>query len=111
MNTLALWLVTVDCQSQRVMWKNSRALPDQQLNLSTSFILGLLNYYRKFIPHFSDSCSSLTCMTKPSQPKKLCWMTETDHAFHSVISSIYAFTVLVVPLQFASIAGILLERF
>ncbi len=58
--------------------------------------LGILNYYRKFI-HLSDLYSSLTCMTKPSQPKKLCWTTETDHAFHSVISSICAFTVLVVP--------------
>ncbi len=44
--------------------------------------LGLLNYYRKFIPHLSDLCSSLTCMTKPSQPKKLCWTTQTDHVFH-----------------------------
>ncbi|XP_070571314.1 uncharacterized protein [Ptychodera flava] len=43
--------------------------------------LGLANYYRKFIPTFSDLASPLTDLTQKHQPNSIVWNSQCEKAF------------------------------
>ena len=43
--------------------------------------LGLIGYYRKFIPNFSDKAVVLTDLTRGNQPTKIKWSAQCEDAF------------------------------
>jgi hypothetical protein len=43
--------------------------------------LGLIGYYRKFVPNFADVASVLTDLTKKGRPEKVIWTKECESAF------------------------------
>lgn len=45
--------------------------------------LGLIGWYRRFIPHFASLATPLTDLTKKS-PAKFCWTSECEEAFNSL---------------------------
>ena len=50
--------------------------------------LGLVGYYRRFIPNFSTIASVLTDMVKKGAPNAVVWSDEAEHAFRSLIRHI-----------------------
>ena len=44
--------------------------------------IGLVGYYRKFIPNFAEIAVPLTNLTKKGQPTKVTWGLEQQHAFN-----------------------------
>lgn len=45
--------------------------------------LGLIGWYRRFVPHFASLATPLTDLTKKS-PAKFCWTNECEEAFNSL---------------------------
>ena len=43
--------------------------------------LGLLNFYRKFVPNLAKHVASLTDLLKKSMPDKICWTVELNELF------------------------------
>ena len=46
--------------------------------------LGLIGYYRRFIPEFSAVAAPLTDMTKKGRPDKVVWSTESEEALETL---------------------------
>ena len=61
-----------------------------------SFI-GLIGYYRKFIPNFSTVSAPLTDLTKKGKPMKVRWEPEHEDAFRSLISLLGKSPILCLP--------------
>ena len=59
--------------------------------------LGLVGYYRKFIPNFNTIASVLTDMTKKGAPCKVVWSPSADLAFKSLISALCKRPILRLP--------------
>lgn len=59
--------------------------------------LGLVGYYRKFIPNFSVIAAVLTDMTKKGQPNEVRWSEEAETAFRSLINHISQSPILCLP--------------
>uniref|UniRef100_A0A9J7WVK0 ribonuclease H n=1 Tax=Cyprinus carpio carpio TaxID=630221 RepID=A0A9J7WVK0_CYPCA len=59
--------------------------------------LGLVGYYRCFIPNFSSLASPLTDLTRKGQPEKVPWNPETESAFHRVKAALTSEPVLRAP--------------
>ena len=56
--------------------------------------LGLIGYYRQFIPQFSAVASPLTDLTRKHQPQQVKWSTETEIAFRKLKSLLIETPVL-----------------
>nr|XP_033811906.1 uncharacterized protein LOC117365533 [Geotrypetes seraphini] len=50
--------------------------------------LGLVGYYRRFIPHFSSQAGPLTDMLKKGSPETLCWDNVSKQAFQRLRASL-----------------------
>lgn len=61
-----------------------------------SFI-GLVGYYRRFIPDFGKICKCLNKATKKDQPKKVVWTEEMDQSFVMLKSSLCNYVKLTIP--------------
>ncbi len=61
-----------------------------------SFI-GLANYYRRFVPHFSTLAAPLTDLTKDCLPKKVAWGPPEEAAFTALKSALCSSPVLQGP--------------
>jgi hypothetical protein len=59
--------------------------------------LGLVGYYRKFIPHFSTIASVLTDMTKKGAPNVVAWSDAAETSFRSLIRHITQSPILCLP--------------
>ncbi|CAL9704267.1 unnamed protein product [Knipowitschia caucasica] len=59
--------------------------------------LGLVGWYRKFVPHFSDRSAVLHDLTKATAPRKVRWSDRCDQAFRDLKESINEHTVLQTP--------------
>lgn len=59
--------------------------------------LGLVGYYRKFIPNFSTIAAVLTDMTKKGAPSKVTWSSAAEVAFQSLIGSLCNRPILCLP--------------
>jgi len=59
--------------------------------------LGLVNYYRKFIPHFSERASVLTDLTKAKLPNKISWSEQHEVAFRDLKNALTGPPVLRPP--------------
>ena len=61
-----------------------------------SFI-GLIGYYRRFIPNFSSISAPLTDLTKKGLPTKVRWQEEQEVAFQSLIALLSKSPILCLP--------------
>lgn len=59
--------------------------------------LGLVGFYGKFIPNFSDLAYPLTSLTKKGQPDKLVWKEEHERSFQSLKDALVREPVLRLP--------------
>lgn len=59
--------------------------------------LGLFNYYRDYIPHYSELVLPLTSLTNKRVPNKIPWSKEADQAFHKVKNALAAVPTLAAP--------------
>jgi len=59
--------------------------------------LGLVGWYRKFIPHFAERSDVLNNLTKITAPNKVHWSEECDRAFRELKDSICTHSVLHTP--------------
>ena len=62
-----------------------------------SSFLGLVGYYRKFIPHFSTVAAGLTDMPRKGAPSKVYWSPVAEKAFRSLIDSLCKKPILCLP--------------
>ena len=59
--------------------------------------LGLVGYYRKFIPNFSTVAAVLTDMTRKGMPSKVVWSSAAEVVFKSLIDSLCNKPILCLP--------------
>ena len=59
--------------------------------------LGLVGWYRRFIPNFSQRAVPLTELTRKSQPNKVVWTEECEEAFQGLKDSLCKEPVLLSP--------------
>ncbi len=59
--------------------------------------LGLIGWYRKFIPNFSARAITLTNLTKKTQPNKLIWTEDCEKAFNDLKAALCQEPVLQSP--------------
>ncbi|KAL8612943.1 hypothetical protein ACOMHN_001026 [Nucella lapillus] len=59
--------------------------------------LGLVGYYRRFVPHFSDIALPLTQKTRGKQPQKILWSDECQEAFDKLKQALVSHPVLILP--------------
>ena len=57
-------------------------------------LIGFLNFYRRFIPHFSEIASPLTDLTAKSAPNKVIWTDQHQQAFDTLKRVIITYPVL-----------------
>ena len=57
-------------------------------------LIGFLNFYRRFIPHFSEIASPLTDLTSKSAPNKVIWTDQHQQAFDTLKKVIITYPVL-----------------
>ncbi|GFR69192.1 Pol polyprotein [Elysia marginata] len=60
-------------------------------------VLGLLNYYRRFIPHFSAIAQPLTDLTKKTSPNKNAWTHKCQKSFDELKLALTSEHILRVP--------------
>lgn len=60
-------------------------------------MLGVVNYYRKFIPNFSSLSSTLSDLTKKGQPDKIVWTYDCQTALDALLSALNANPILILP--------------
>ena len=61
--------------------------------------LGLINFFRDFIPHCAQIALPLTALLKKNQPEKIRWMVETERALHDLKESVKSDRCLYAPDQ------------
>lgn len=59
--------------------------------------LGLVGFYRKFIPNFACIAVPLTDLTKKGQPNKVIWERSHEHAFGTLRNALIKFPILKLP--------------
>ena len=59
--------------------------------------LGLIGYYRRFIPNFSAKASQLTDLTKKGYPNVLVWESNHQEAFEQLKSALISEPILKLP--------------
>ena len=59
--------------------------------------MGLANYYRAYIPNFSDKCLHLTNLTKKGTPNKLPWKEIHTEQFENLKTELCTAPVLRLP--------------
>ncbi|GFO40699.1 Pol polyprotein [Plakobranchus ocellatus] len=60
-------------------------------------ISGLLNFYRRFIPNFSDIARPLTDLTRKKSPKKVVWSARCQHSLDTLKKTLTSKPVLQLP--------------
>ena len=60
-------------------------------------VLGLLNYYRKFVPSFADIAKPLTDLTKQGMPNRVIWTTECQTSFELIKNALTKEPILALP--------------
>lgn len=59
--------------------------------------LGLVGYYRKYIPHMSTIATPLTDLTRKNEPTKVNWKAEHEHAFSTLKDRLCNYPILRLP--------------
>ena len=72
-----------------------RNMPTPMSAKQVKQFLGLVGYYRKFVPHFADISRPLTKLTKKNEPYS--WTTECDKCFHMLKNYLQEAPILKYP--------------
>ena len=68
--------------------KAIQEMPIPQTKKEVRSFLGLVGYYRRFIPHFATKAEPLTSLTKKGLPEKIHWNESADQAFQTLKTSL-----------------------
>jgi len=71
--------------------------PRPQTKKQVKSFIGLVGYYRKFIPNFSERAAVLTDLTKGQKPTKLVWQEQQESAFQDLKNALRTSPVLRPP--------------
>ncbi|KAJ0044064.1 hypothetical protein NL108_006172 [Boleophthalmus pectinirostris] len=74
-----------------------RSFPVPTTKRKVRGFIGLVGWYRKFVPHFSDRTAVLTNLTKNAAPNKVRWTEECEQAFNDLKETICTEPVLHSP--------------
>ncbi|CAL9691326.1 unnamed protein product [Knipowitschia caucasica] len=74
-----------------------RSFPVPTTKRKVRGFVGLVGWYRKFVPHFSERTAVLTNLTKNEEPNKVRWTSECERAFNDLKEAICAEPVLQSP--------------
>ena len=72
-------------------------LPKTKRDLKS--FLGLVSYYRRFIPNLVDSTTALTSATVARAPDAVVWTSARLEAFHLIRKSLCCHTTLTIPVS------------
>ena len=73
----------------------TQSWPVPKLRTKSRGFLGLSNYWRKFVPDFSEIVLTLTSLTSDKVP--FSWSQDADNAFHTIKETIISTPVLLMP--------------
>ena len=71
--------------------------PPPQTKKQVRMFMGLIGYYRSFIPHFATLAAPITDLTKNSAPNKVVWNMELQYAFDKLKCLITQEPILKIP--------------
>ncbi|KAK9537970.1 hypothetical protein VZT92_005538 [Zoarces viviparus] len=74
-----------------------QAFPVPTTKKKVKSFMGLVGWYRKFIPHFAERSLVINNLTRASASNKVQWTKECDQAFMELNSSIFSQSVLQSP--------------
>ena len=74
--------------------KAIREIPVPTTKRKVRSVIGFLNFYRRFIPHFAEIASPLTDLTAKAAPNKVVWTDEHQQAFDRLKMAITSYPVL-----------------
>ena len=77
--------------------KAIKEFPRPQTKKQVRSFLGLVGYYRIFIPNFSTIACPLTELTKKTEPTKIRWNKESEGAFQMLKSALMSENILMTP--------------
>lgn len=80
-----------------VSQKAIQDLPCPVSKTQVKSFVGLANYYRRFVPNFSDLITPLTDLTTKRQPRMVKWTQKAEEAFTSLKKALCSHPVLAVP--------------
>nr|KAG5707621.1 hypothetical protein BaRGS_031003 [Batillaria attramentaria] len=60
-------------------------------------LLGLIGYYRRYVPNFATLTAPLSDLTRADRPRKITWTAECDDALRAVQRILATFPVLLIP--------------
>ena len=86
-----------NCSPQTKKVLSIRNLATPQTKKQVRSILGLLNYYRKFIPNFSTLAAPLSDLTKAGAPNKVIWSEHCQASFDQIKSLLSQPPILALP--------------
>lgn len=100
-------LESIECLGHVVGGNNLKPNPDKlkaiqdaprpQTKKQVRSFLGLVGFYRSFVPNFSSIAVPLTDLTKKGQPNKLVWGEQQELAFTSLKTALCSFPILKLP--------------
>ncbi|KAK7934242.1 hypothetical protein WMY93_005138 [Mugilogobius chulae] len=74
-----------------------RSFPVPTTKRKVRGFIGLVGWYRKFVPHFSERSAVLTNLTKKNVPNKVRWTEECEQAFNDLKEAVCTEPVLASP--------------
>lgn len=77
--------------------KNMLNLKPPHTKKQVRSLLGVLNYYRKFIPNFSSLSTPITDLTKSGQPDKIQWTSDCQTALDKILNALNSDPILILP--------------
>ena len=66
----------------------------RSIHYTTGAHIGMIGFYRKFIPHFAEVSVILTDLTKKNLPNKVGWLVEHQRAFNCLKKSLTSYPIL-----------------
>ncbi|XP_072172659.1 uncharacterized protein [Diadema setosum] len=74
-----------------------KSMPRPTTKREVRSFLGLVGYYRKFIPNMAAIAAPLTDLTKKNQPEKVRWGEVQEHAFQTLQDRLCKYPILRLP--------------
>ncbi|KAI4875318.1 hypothetical protein NFI96_001826 [Prochilodus magdalenae] len=74
-----------------------KATPQPSTKRRVRSFLGLVGWYRRFIPNFATKATALTDLTKNDQPQRVKWTENCEHSFNELKNALCEEPVLASP--------------
>lgn len=86
---------TIEPLQAKVASVSNWPIPENKKQIQS--FLGLVGYYRRFIPHFSQIAAPLTDLTRKRMPIKVEWTKECQYAFDRLKKCLVEYPILIPP--------------